>query len=110
MKRRMALRALASAGAGWALGGPRAAHARQPARLPRTTPARDGNPGGRLVSTLDTKDGDIFSATISRDGTRAAACGQRYLKVWDALTGGELLDLMQFEATVSAVAFSADGA
>ena len=60
--------------------------------------------------TLKGHDGKVMSAAYSPDGARiVTASGDQTAKVWDAVTGKELLTLKGHDSSVNSVAYSPDG-
>ena len=61
--------------------------------------------------TLTGHDGKVMSAAYSPDGARiVTASGDQTAKVWDAVTGKELMTLMGHDDLVRSVSYSPDGA
>ena len=64
--------------------------------------------GGKSVKGSDT---GIWGLSFSPDGrTLAAACGDARVRLWDPVTGEEILVLDGHSQRVNAVAFAPDGA
>ena len=60
--------------------------------------------------TLTGHDGKVMSAAYRPDGARiVTASGDQTAKVWDAVTGKELLTLKGHDSSVNSVAYSPDG-
>ena len=60
--------------------------------------------------TLTGHDGKVMSAAYSPDGARiVTASGDQTAKVWDAVTGKELMNLISHNGPVYSTAWSLDG-
>ena len=60
---------------------------------------------------LQSRGGDVLNVAFSPDGLTLASCGRdRTVRLWDPITGQELLTLTGHEADVHGLAFSPDGA
>ncbi len=62
------------------------------------------------VVTLIGHEGEVFDAEFSPDGTRAATAGEdRTVRIWDVLSGRQLMVLRRHELPVYSLAYSPDG-